>query len=277
MLKHLWLLPFFAMVFTPSAHALNDSQLCDIWTVKVVANWAEIEGDLMRWWDNNAIGRDQGLIAAASCRAMPNSPKTTIAVIAFNTTPEESYGDRSITEIVALVEGDKVVAANRLDYQEDGDNISGSYRIDTARYILSKDVRAFGVVSHNDARTPCAIEGDTEDDLSLWVRKGENLHVIFETYLSGWITIDGSRCGNTDVRRTALANMTIGVEKTSSHGFADLSITAHVTELVERGIGTDDYSEVTEKYNIARKVFKYNGQSYVSDNNRWLWWHPKGW
>jgi len=53
--------------------------------------------------------------------------------------------------------------------------------------------------------------------------------------------------------------MTISVEKTSSHGFADLAITAHVTEVCNQD---DEFSDTGKR--TVRKVVKYDGQSYDS-------------
>ena len=44
MCKTLWFLPFFAVAFTPSAHALYDNaQPCDSGTVEALARWAGVK------------------------------------------------------------------------------------------------------------------------------------------------------------------------------------------------------------------------------------------
>lgn len=57
--------------------------------------------------------------------------------------------------------------------------------------------------------------------------------------------------------------------KTSSHGFADLSITAHVTE-TQRKDGS--YSETGKR--TARTIVKYDGKSYGIDMFRDFWYSP---
>ncbi|MCL2162059.1 MAG: multidrug ABC transporter ATPase [Betaproteobacteria bacterium] len=217
------------------------------------------------------------MIAAAACKAMPNAPSTMIAVIAFDTNHEERepVGTGKKTQVVALVEAGKVVAANRSTIIEDSGFAVGSYLIDTARYILSRDVRAFGVVLYSSAHGNRCFEAHTDEYLSLWIREGEHLRAIFGTNLYGWNSLDGPldrRCtqnaNDDDTVRTEEARMTIGVEKTSSHGFADLSITAHVTEHY-----SGDES-VTGKRTV-RKAVKYNGQSYGFNALRTFWWHPE--
>jgi len=258
MCKTLWLLSFFAVAFTPPAHA-DDAQPCDSGTIEAVARWAGVKGKL--------VSRDEqgGLIVAAACKAMPNAPGTMIAAIAFDTNHEGRFPDEgNKLQIIALVEAGKVVAANRSTVIEDAVTALGSYRIDTARYTLSKDVRAFGVVFNSGAHGASCSEANAERELTLWIREGERLRAIFGTNLYGWIIIDGEPCAlEVNDVRTESARMTIAVEKTSSHGFADLSITAHVTQ--------DDLD--TGKRTV-RKVLKYDGQSYGINMFR-TFWYPK--
>jgi len=254
-----------------SAHA-NDAQPCDSETIKTVARWAGVEGKL--------VSRDdrRDLIAAAACKVMPNAPDTVIVAIAFDTNHEgasgysDANGEESTSKIqvIALVEAGKVVAATRSTIEEDASTAVGSYRIDTARYILSKDVRAFGTVFYSSARGASCPEAAGSEELTLWIREGENLRAIFGTNLYGWILIDGEVCYLGDRgARTESARMTIAVEKTSSHGFADLSITARVTQTLHNSDGVSDTGKRT-----VRKVLKYDGQSYGLNMFR-TFWYPK--
>lgn len=111
-----------------------------------VARWAGIAGATR--------GADQQVIASA-CKVMPNAPQTTIAAIAFDSLPKsKNPDDSSKLQVVALVEGGKVVAAEQSIVEEDAATEVGpnSYRIDTAPYRLSRDVRAFGIVFTSSAR-----------------------------------------------------------------------------------------------------------------------------
>ena len=267
----LWLLPFLAVTFTPSAHALyEDKQPCDSGTVEAIARWAEagVNGKLVSW------NEPDGMITAAACKVMPNAPGTTVAAIAFDISHEKfpGYASGYKLQVIALVEAGKVVAATQSILEEDASTEVGrdSYRIDTARYILSKDVRAFGVVFYNNARGPsCPEQGQIDENeyLTLFIREGERLRAMFVTHLYEWNLIDGGTCSpdNKDARGES-ARMTIGVEKTLSHGFADLSITAHVTEMLFKH--NEDVS-VTGKRTI-RRVLKYDGQSYGNGYNPFL-------
>ena len=98
------------------------------------------------------------------------------------------------------------------------------------------------------------------------------MRVIFGTNLYGWILIDGEICSpnNSDVR-TEETLVTIEVERTSSHGFADLSITAHVTQT----LSNCDRDDSVTGGRTVRKVLKYDGQSYGPLNMFRTFWYPK--
>ncbi|MDR1849459.1 MAG: hypothetical protein LBQ75_05425, partial [Zoogloeaceae bacterium] len=251
-----------------------EKQPCDDETVKAVAAWAGVKGKLVL---RKQQREPDGLIFAAACKAMPNAPDTTIAAIAFGPLYDQESG-RDVGEqlrVVALVEAGKVVAGNRSTIEEGAITVMvNKYRIDTARYILSKDVRAFGVVfSYMSSNFRCA-EGGNDDYLTLWIREGENLRALFQTNLDGWGMVDGGCEFDEMVGLIERAKMTIAIEKTSSHGFADLAITAQVKQ--DR-CTRDDSSEYGSGYDCQdagkrtfRRVVKYNGQSYGED----YWWPP---
>lgn len=260
--KTTWLLLSAAMFAAPLAHADN-AQRCDGKTLEAVAGWAGIQGELVSWREPD------GLIAADACKAMPDAPGTVIAAVAFDVNhdgPGVQNGEK--VQIVALVESGKVVAANRSTIQEDALTQIGRYRIDTAPYRLAPDVRAFGVEFSSDANGSNYADARFEHELTLWIREGDRLRAVFGTNLDGWIHLDDKffAADNTGAR-TESAHMTIAVEKTSSHGLADLAVTAHVTQTVATEDGTSDTGKRT-----ARTVLKYDGQSYGMDMYRTFWY-----
>ena len=269
-----WFLPLFVATFMLPAYA-DEAQTCDDETIKLVAVWARFEGKLVS--ADEADDGGDGLVVAAACKAMPNAPGTTIAAIAFDTSEvvrETNYPEqRDILRVIALVEVGKVVAAHRSNDSEDAvvQYDRDSYRIDTARYKLSKDVRAFGVVFDTAGRKPSAVDAWTDKELTLWIREGENLRAVFGTNLYGWVYIDSIyRDGRFAGVRAESAEMTISVEKTLSHGFADLAITARVMQW-PCGEQNDEY-DCPET--IRKVVVNYNGQSYGLDYDSTFWWSP---
>lgn len=260
----LGLMSLLGLAVSPLALA-DDAQPCDNATIAAVAHWAGIKGKLVSWNEHD------GLIAAAACKAMPNSPDTTIAAVAFDTNhegPNPNPGEGHKEQIIALVEAGKVVAANRSTIEEDAGTAVGSYRVDTAPYLLSKDVRAFGVVFHSDARGASCPDANVENELTLWIREGDRLRAVFGANLDGWIDIDQTSCMiDATSGRTETAHMTVAMEKTASHGFADIAITAHVTRSQWK-----DHQEAAPVKRTSRKVLKYDGRSYGVDMFRNFWY-----
>ncbi|QVN22728.1 multidrug ABC transporter ATPase [Burkholderia pyrrocinia] len=259
-------LPLLALAATPTAHAA-DSQPCGDDTVTTIARWAGIASARIATRDADR------LVVASACKVMPNAPGTTIAAVAFDSLPKSKNPDESDKlQVVALVEGGKVVAADRSIVQEDATTEIGesSYRIDTAPYRLSPEVRAFGVVFTSSARGPSCPDAYTENELTLWVRNGNRIRPVFGTNLNGWVAIAGTSCGpDTSDLRSESARMTIAVEKTSHNGFADLSITAHVTKMES----DDDKHSDTGKRTV-RTVVRYDDKSYGIDMYRNFWYSP---
>ncbi|PRE03450.1 multidrug ABC transporter ATPase [Burkholderia ambifaria] len=258
--------PLLALVLAPAAHA-TDNQPCDDAAITAVARWAGIASARIATRDADR------LVIASACKAMPNAPQTTIAAVAFDSLPKsENPGGNNKLQVIALVEGGKIVAAARSIVEEDATTEVGpdSYRIDTAPYRLSPDVRAFGVVFLSSARGPSCPDASASEELTLWVREGDRIRPVFGTNLYGWVSVEGDACGpGTGDARSEDANMTIAVEKTSSHGFADLSITAHIAK-TQRKDG--NYSETGKR--TARTVVKYDGKSYGIDMFRDFWYSP---
>ncbi|AXF25201.1 multidrug ABC transporter ATPase [Burkholderia pyrrocinia] len=255
-----------ALVATPAVHAANN-QTCSDEAVTAIARWAGIASARIATRDADR------LVVASACKVMPNAPDTTIAAVAFDSLPKSKNPDESNKlQIVALVEGGKVVAAERSVVQEDAATEIGenSYHIDTAPYRLSPDVRAFGVVFTSSARGPSCPDAAASEELTLWVREGNRIRPVFGTNLYGWVSTEGTACGPaTGDARSESARMTIAVEKTSSHGFADLSITAHITKTQRKD---NEYSDTGKR--TARTVVRYDGKSYGIDMFRNLWYSP---
>ncbi|PHP86940.1 multidrug ABC transporter ATPase [Burkholderia sp. AU18528] len=254
------------LVASPVVHAA-DSQSCSDAVVAAVARWAGVASARIATRDADR------LVVASSCKAMPNAPETTIAAVAFDSLPKSKHPDESKKlQVVALVEGGKVVAADRSVVEEDAATEIGenSYRIDTAPYRLSPDVRAFGVVFTSSARGPSCPDANASEELTLWIREGNRIRPVFGTNLYGWISVEGDACGpGVGDARSEEARMTIAVEKTSSHGFADLSITAHITTTQRKN---GDYSDTGKR--TVRTVVHYDGKAYGIDMFRNFWYSP---
>ncbi|MCU0093361.1 hypothetical protein N8H72_25545 [Pseudomonas koreensis] len=129
--------------------------------------------------------------------------------------------------------------------------------LDTARYKLTPEVRAFGVrVQFTNSSRLNPLE---ETHLSLYVREGEKLRpvlsqlVVYE-YGGEW---DGD-CAGERYETTR----TVEIAKTSSHGYADLIIktkTTGTTNVVEGDTCEDKISVSSPELT----TLSYDGKSYV--------------
>lgn len=258
--------PLLALAAAPLTHAA-DAQPCGDDTIAAVARWAGIA-------DSSVAARaTNGLVVASACKVMSNAPGTTIAAAAFDSLPKSKNSDDSNKlQVVALVESGKVVAAERSVIEEDAATEVGpdSYRIDTAPYRLSPDVRAFGVVFTSSARGASCPDADAGHELTLWIREGNRIRPVFGTNLYGWVSVEGTACGpGIGNARSESAHLTIAVEKSSSHGFADLSLTARITKTQRKDNAYSDTGNRT-----ARTIVRYDGKSYGIDMFR-NFWYPR--
>ncbi|WP_027820800.1 PA3715 family protein [Paraburkholderia bannensis] len=254
----------FALVATLSNPArASEEQPCSDDVVAAVAQWAGVNGSLGPW------GNGDGMLAAASCKAMPDAPDTTIAAVALDTNHVgPSSGDGNVTQVVALVKGGQVLAATRSTIEQDVLTQVGGYRIDTAPYRLSPDVRAFGVIFDSSARGPSCADAAADHELTLFVREGRTLRPVFGTNLYGWVNIDPNSCGaGLEAEHDADASMTIAVEKTISHGFADLALSARVTRNEQKSQQRIETTKYTK-----RIVLHYDGKTYGINMFRDFWY-----
>lgn len=232
----------------------NESQACDENVISAVAGWAKLKGEAHP-------------VVSGACKAMPGKADTIIAAIAFdeNGMPAEEGGVK--IEVIALLKNGGVLAATRKEITEDSSTSVGqsSYTIDTAPYRISPDVRAFGVIFDSASRGPSCPEYFAGRELTLWVKEGDKLRPVFGTNLYGWINLDNNWCN----KKFESASFTISVEKTTSHGFADLLLTAHVARVKD---ADGEYVETNKR--TVKKVFHYDGVSYGTDMFN-EFWYPK--
>lgn len=197
------------------------------------------------------------LLVAGVCKAWPTNGARTLAAFAY-----DAGVDYEKQLLLALVEGPdhRVLASYKGVIAEDAatELSSQSLRLDTARYTLSANTRAFGL-RVNAFRDRCTYEGGFDDELTLFVVDGRAIRPVLAETMSRWWHGPGNRCGGEETPRID-SNVTISVEPTASHGLADLRFTA---------VRSDGKKPVSA-------VVRYDGKSY--DLGRWraalnAWWY----
>lgn len=253
-------------LFTATAHAQEETPPCTDKTLAALAHVAHIDGVI--------ADAPDGMVIAHACKRMPGEAGTIIAVAAFgHELDDDAYGAGTKQQVIALVEAasDRVMAWSQAEVQEDAvTHVGGSsYRIDTAPYRLAPGVRAFGIVFHSDARGPSCPDASAENELTLWIRDQRTLRPVLGTNLDGWVSVEGTACGpGSGAALSESAHITIGLERTTTHGFSDLSLTAHITSTVRTA--SRDFHDGPSR--IKRQVLKYDGKSYGNDMFRNFWY-----
>lgn len=197
-----------------------------------------------------------GLIVAGVCKAWPAQKSLTLAAFAYDSGVEF---EKKL--LLALVDGPtgRVLSSHIGAIPEDaGSEVTHrSLRLDTAPYTLSNTTRAFGL-RLSTFRDRCTYDGGSDDELTLFVVDAQVIRPVLTETMSHWRYDSGNRCGGEEAPRTD-ASITVSVEKTMSHGFADLRLTA----------------TRTDRKKPVRAIVTYDGQRY--DLTPWRsawgpWW-----
>lgn len=200
-----------------------------------------------------------GNIVAEACRPWPYNRNLLLAVFAFDAGVELQK-----TLAVAVIDGNakRVVRSHQHTIDEDVLMAVGpsSLHLDTARYQLSKDVRAFGVRFTSAGRGPSCADGAAWDELTLYAPDNKQLRPVltmntkYQRALQGCI---GTPTGNDVMEFTTV---TLSVEDSSTHGYADLRVTESIvseSEVLNPG------SDVGNNKQVKSYLIHYDGKQYT--------------
>ncbi len=203
--------------------------------------------------------KEDGKLIAESCKFWPTDPARTITAFAYDGGgPQKKFLlaiVNSETSEVASSYSDSLPeedAATRIGYE--------SVQLDTAPYILSKAIRAFGVVYRIRLEPSRMAESGTGDELQLFVAEGNRIRPIFDRplplyYWRREITDCSDSC------RVFDTYLTVQVLKSASNGFFDLKLTARNDD----GPGSP---QPKSKRTLSHTV-KYDGKKY--NLSSWAW------
>ena len=133
--------------------------------------------------------------------------------------------------------------------------------LDTARYTLTTDLRAFGVraLSTNGSR----INPMEENLLSLYVKEGEKLRPVLDKLVV--YRYGGEWDGDCEGERYEISRA-VEIAKTSSHGYADLIVKTLEKDTTSVGTGDACKTKTTDNKPVLTTLH-YNGKSYVLPND----------
>jgi hypothetical protein len=244
-----------------------EPQPCDASTLAVVGKFLGRQ-DILPWTEDNQQG---SAVIGAACKPWPDDAHLAVVAVAYwpnGSAPPEGT-DATDALLVGMVDtsSGKLLHSYQTTIEEDAMTVlaENSLWIDTARYLLAPEVRAFGVVISSADRGPSCPDSGYEHELTLFVPDGEKLRPVFDTYLSLWQAIGNDpKCPPVN---SESATLTIGIGKGSSHGFADLVVTAQ--RQVDRS--NDDGSDEKVQSKTVRKTVQYDGHTYPFDSIPTFW------
>ena len=177
-----------------------------------------------------------GDIVDITCKPHPkDSNHTIIALFSENHDEDSTASDnqeREFSLIVAVADLNKKSILNifKTNYQEDATTRISEYslKIDTARYNLAPNVRAFGVRA-NISYSPRYADGGDSDYLSLFIEDGGKLKRVLTDYpTSLWeIANHDSSCIDSDEGcLTVVTSRYVSIAPSITNGLHDLTITS---------------------------------------------------
>jgi hypothetical protein len=250
----------------------DEVQPCDASTLAVVGKFLG-RHDILPWTEDNAQG---SAVIGTACKPWPDDTHLMVVAVAYwpngSAPPEGTDGTDALLVGMVDTSSGKLLHSYQSTIEEDAMTVlaENSLQIDTARYLLAPGVRAFGVMISSAGRGPSCADSGYEHELTLFVPDGEKLRPVFDTYLSLWQAIGKDpKCPPVN---SESATLTIGIGKGTSHGFADLVVTAQ--RQVDRS--NDDGSDETLNKKTVRKTVQYDGQKYPFDSIPKFWqsYHP---
>ena len=166
----------------------------------------------------------------SACRLDPAHRDRAIVALTYmpgeERTGKSDGGDhsgRDLDVVIMQLSDDTIVAHGHWGglIQDDAERLDG-IAIDTGRYILAPDKRAFGVSTGNS--THCTCSNSRHGDLALFVQNEDRLDLILQTGADSWEQVSDDTgesqpiCSQSSIER----HSTLVVSRSSSHGIFDL-------------------------------------------------------
>jgi hypothetical protein len=206
--------------------------------------------------DRFAPRRGDGIVIAAACRIWPHQPDSLLAAFAYDEGVE--YEKRLIV-LVLDAKTKRVISSFRDVIGEDAVIEVGehSLALDTARYQLGEQARAFGVRFQSAARGASCGQGYWGNELTLFLPEGSTLRPVAGLNLSFTRWLVGCPATALDRALWEDAQLTVRVGTTRTNGLFDLIVTASI------GVAAENVSPGRRKDRVERHTLRYDGKVYT--------------
>ena len=251
------------LTFALPINAQESQQECSDMVVNTVGKFLKISSF-------NAKSENSGIVASA-CKASPNDSDKVYSVFAYTavgqkkTKPSNELETKQLIVASVSLASQQVVSSYQGEIEEDAETEVGSFRIDTARYQLTKNVRAFGVIFNSSARGPSCADGRYSQQLTLYTQQNSKLMPLLNLPLVTTLVLKGC-LGQSAVKSIwETANLSISVTKSESNGYVDLLLT---TKIVRE---FDDEAKPAVKKKDEKRLMRFNGETYKNSQTP-AWW-----
>ena len=216
-------------------------------------------------------------LVASACKKTTKGNENTIVALALNNGKESDMNSSEQQKdlVLALVNSDatNVIGTHKSVIEEDASLVigSGSLKIDTARYDLTSEIRAFGVnFSSSFSPSNCAHDGWTGDSKNLYIFDGSKIKKVLGGSSGLLLSSSGyvkelDRCGDKYQRmldkgyKDVIENFStsISVGNGTTNGFKDLILTSS---------STYDIDGEKSKRKALTVTLYFNGNEYPLDD-----------
>ena len=237
--------------FAPAAHAV---ERCPKPVVAALAQRAGI-----------APEKGEAPVVAQVCKVWPHDPNVLLAALAYG----KREDDRR-TLVVAMVDAGtrRVLGDYVVPLRENGELrfLPYSLDIDTARYQLAPDVRAFGVRFDRRSDADCP-DHLVKDELTLFVPNGTALRPVVPRLATSRLLAKAGCFGGSGAQQLVYddATLTVAVAPAASNGLADLVVTARIQQVTGM---VDPHAPAR----LERVTLRYDGSAYRLGKGTAPWW-----
>lgn len=203
--------------------------------------------------------QDEPVVYLAACKIWPADSSKTIVVLARS---QANFSMNSPASDDGLYDLDVVVAASASGdilqriFQKGALRSDALYlksiTIDTGRYVLAPNVRAFGV------RTMRGNPHADFETLNLYVARDQELKSVLQNLVT--YKLFGEPQGPSGCARSSETKRNLTIDKTSQHGLADLLVLETGIEQVQTAV--QDGCEIDEHKSAQHYELHFNGVSY---------------
>jgi len=237
--------------FAPDAHAVEPCPSPVVAALAQVAGIAPAKGEMP--------------VIAQACKAWPHDPTVLLAALAYG----KREDDRR-TLAVAMVDTatQRMISTYVVLLREDAGLhfLPYSLSIDTARYQLAPDLRAFGVRLAPSSNADCP-DALSDDELTLFVPDGPALRPVLPRLAMSRSVAKTGCFGGGNAQQLVYddAKLSVAVALAASQGLADLVVTARIRQVA-------GYKAPNAPVRQERVTLRYDGSAYRVAPGRAPWW-----